>query len=259
MAEPEAAAIACGALENSREIGIIVDIGGGTSDFSVFKSDKNRVEILASHGVRVGGTDFDRAISIAQVMPLLGKGTLLRNEFGSGALPAPNAIFNDLATWEKIPFLYTGQNRRMVADMARQAREPEKLNRLVSVLCDELGHELAFGVERGKIAANSKNALSRIPLDEIERGLSAPLSPEALANILAPHAEALRAAAQETLQLAGLDASQIDRVVYVGGSSLMSVVSDTLRAEFKTARHSFAEVFTAVADGLVRASAQMWR
>jgi len=256
MAEPEAAAIACGALEHAKEIGIIVDIGGGTSDFSVFKSDRGSVEILASHGVRLGGTDFDRAISISQVMPLLGKGTLLRNEFGSGALPAPNAIFNDLATWEKIPFLYTGQNRRMVADMARQAREPKKLNRLVSILRDELGHELAFGVERGKIAANSKNARSRIPLDQIERGLSVSLPPEALAEILAPHADRLRAAAQETLQLAGLDASRIDRVIYVGGSSLMSVVSDTLRTEFQTARHSFAEVFTAVADGLARAAAR---
>jgi len=257
MAEPEAAAIACGALEHESEIGIIVDIGGGTSDFSVFRSGNDGVEILASHGLRLGGTDFDRAISIAQVMPLLGKGTRLRNEFGSGALTAPNAIFNDLATWEKIPFLYTGQNRRMVADMARQAHEPEKFSRLVSVLRDELGHELAFGVERGKIAANSENALSRIPLDQIERGLSAPLPPEALAKILAPHAEALRAGAQDTLRLAGLDASRIDQVIYVGGSSLMSVVSDTLRADFQTARHSFAEVFTAVADGLARAAARI--
>jgi len=115
---------------------------------------------------------------------------------------------------------------------------------------------LAFGVERGKIAANSKNARSRIPLDQIERGLSALLPPEALAEILAPHADRLRAAAQETLQLAGLEASRIDRVIYVGGSSLMSVVSDTLRTEFQTARHSFAEVFTAVADGLARAAAR---
>jgi hypothetical chaperone protein len=257
MAEPEAAAIANGALEHVREIGMIVDVGGGTSDFSVFRSGNDGVEILANHGVRIGGTDFDRAISFAQVMPLMGKGTRLRNVFGSGSLPAPNAIFNDLATWEKIPFLYTAQNRRMVADMVQVAHEPDKFNRLATVLQDELGHELAFGVEHGKIAANSQDAPSRIPLDQIERGLYAPLPPEALATILAPHAALLRDGARDTLQLAGLDAAQVNRVIYVGGSSLMSVVSDTMRAEFQNARHTFAEVFTAVTDGLARAAARI--
>ncbi len=257
MAEPEAAAIASGALEHSGEIGMIVDIGGGTSDFSVFRSDGDGVEILANHGVRIGGTDFDRAISFAQVMPLLGKGTHLRNVFGSGSLPAPNAIFNDLATWEKIPFLYTAQNRRMVADMARLAHVPEHFNRLATVLQDELGHELAFSVERGKIAANSQNAPSCIPLDQIERGLSAPLPSEALSKILAPYAAALSEGVQYTLQLAGLDAARVDRVIYVGGSSQMSIVSDTMRAELQNARHTFAEVFTAVTDGLARAAARI--
>ena len=103
MPEPEAAAIASGALEQSDEIGLIVDIGGGTSDFSLFRSSNERVAILANHGVRIGGTDFDRAINIDRVMPLLGKGTQLRKMMGPGSSPVPNAIFNDLATWEKIP------------------------------------------------------------------------------------------------------------------------------------------------------------
>lgn len=256
MAEPEAAAIANGALDHTGEIGLIVDIGGGTSDFSLFQSDNDGVEILVSHGVRIGGTDFDRAISFAEVMPFLGKGTSLKNVFGSGLLPAPNALFNDLATWEKIPFLYTAQNRRMVADMARQAREPEKFDRLATVLQDELGHELAFGVERGKISVNDKNGPSRISLNLIEPGLFAPLTSETLAKVLAPHATALRGGVQDTLRLAGLDAAQVDRVIYVGGSSLMSVVSATMRAELQDARHTFAEVFTAVADGLARAAAR---
>ena len=54
MDEPEAAAIASGALEQSGEVGLIVDIGGGTSDFSLFRSGENGVDILANHGVRVG-------------------------------------------------------------------------------------------------------------------------------------------------------------------------------------------------------------
>ncbi|MEP5383267.1 MAG: Hsp70 family protein [Shimia thalassica] len=256
MLEPEAAAIASGALDQSGEVGLIVDIGGGTSDFSLFRSCSDGVKILANHGVRIGGTDFDRAISIHQVMPLLGKGTQLRKTIGSGGTPVPTAIFNDVATWEKIPFLYTPQNRRLAVEMARLAYEPEKLCRLVTVLEDELGHELAFAVESGKMTANTGSAEAQILLDPIERHLSCPLSNTDLGEILAPYSHSLRTGAQETLRLAGVDAASVERVIYVGGSSLMSMVSEAMKKEFPSADHSFTEVFTAVTDGLAIASAR---
>ena len=254
--EPEAAAIASGALENAGEIGLIVDIGGGTSDFSVFRSGNSGVEILANHGVRVGGTDFDRAISIDRVMPLLGKDGALRKVMGPGTTPVPRAVFNDLATWEKIPFLYTAQTRRLIDEMLRLAIEPKKLGRLAAVLEHELGHEVAFAVEQGKIAANAGRDDSLIALNHIEKGLSAPLSPDALSSVLAPYATTLLVTAQETLDLAGLDAARIDRVIYVGGSSLMNMVTQTMEIRFPNATHTFTEVFSAVADGLALASAQ---
>lgn len=257
LAEPEAAAIAGGALEASGEVGLIVDIGGGTSDFSVFRSDGTGVAILATYGIRIGGTDFDRAISIDRVMPQLGKGTELRKALGPGTSPTPHAIFNDLATWEMIPFLYTAQNKRLVADMARMAVEPKKLNRLASVLDHELGHEVAFAVERGKIAANSGNEDAAIELEQIERGLRVPLPHTALASVLIPFAAALTQAAQVTLDQANLETAQIDRVIYVGGSSLMKLVTEAMQAQFPNAEHRFSEVFTAVTDGLALASADL--
>lgn len=254
MPEPQAAAIASGALDQSGGIGLIVDVGGGTSDFSLFRSGANGVEILANHGVRIGGTDFDRAINIDRVMPLLGKGSVLRKVMGDGTSPTPNAIFNDLATWEKIPFVYTPQNSRMVAEMVHLAQEPEKLSRLATVLEDELGHDLAFATERGKIAANGGQDDPRIMLDMIQRGLSAPLTPQDLDDSLSRHGDQLSEGAQVTLGMAGLRADQVDQVIYVGGSSLMTMVSDRMRALFPDAQHSFSEVFTAVADGLAIAA-----
>ena len=256
MAEPEAAAIASGALQQPGEIGLVVDIGGGTSDFSIFHSDDGRVEILANHGVRIGGTDFDQAISISQVMPLLGKGSQLRKVFGQGTSPVPNAIFNDLATWEKIPFIYTGQNRILSAEMARLAVEPDKLERLAKVINGQLGHELAFVVENGKVKANSGQERSNILLDLLEPGLTAPLPTQDLLSILAPYGTALQTAVHETLQLADLSQERIDRVIYVGGSSLMKLVSHAMIPVFPNAQHSFSEVFTAVTDGLALAAAQ---
>jgi hypothetical chaperone protein len=254
MPEPQAAAIASGALEEDGMTGLIVDVGGGTSDFSLFRSDRDGVTILANYGVRIGGTDFDRAISIDWVMPQLGKGTELRKTFGSGSTPTPNHIFNDLATWEKIAFLYTPQNRRLAADMLRLAHQPEKLARLAKVLEDELGHDISFAVERGKIAANGGAERPSILLDRIDPGLVIPLSADALTESLARHADALASGARETLRIAGLDVACVEKVVYVGGSSLMALVSETMKHQFPHAVHSYSEVFTAVADGLAIAA-----
>ncbi|WP_270728320.1 Hsp70 family protein [Shimia sp. Alg240-R146] len=254
VAEPEAAAIADGALVDGDGIGLIVDIGGGTSDFSLFRSHHGAVDILANHGVRIGGTDFDRALSFGEVMPHLGKGSLLRDHFGPGCFPTPNAIFNDLATWEKIPFLYTAQTQRKVAEMLKQAEEPQKLSRLADVLRDELGHDIAFATETGKIAANGNANDPLISLTTVESGLTVALPPAKLTEILSPFGDDMRQGVIDTLDIAGLKADKIDRVIYVGGSSLLTVVSDAVKTVTPNAAHSFSEVFTAVTDGLARAT-----
>lgn len=255
LPEPEAAALASHGMGRAGELGLIVDIGGGTSDFSLFRSHGDGLEILASHGIRLGGTDFDRLLSLAHAMPALGLGGALRREMGPGLLPVPNAIYVDLATWARIAFLYTPETRRMAAGMARMAVEPRKLGRLVAVLDEELGHELAFAVERGKIEANAGDG-ARIAMGFIEPGLAQPITPAALAAVLADCGVALHAAAAETLRLAGVAPGQVGSVILVGGSSLMGLVGDAALRLCPEARLLRASAFTAVVDGLAIAAAR---
>lgn len=253
MHEPEAALRAAAPAPGT---GLIVDIGGGTSDFTAFEQDAGgATRILASHGVRLGGTDFDRQLSIRHVMPLLGRGSQIRNAFGGGALPAPNRLFNDLATWQMIPFLYAPDSRRAAQDLAANAVEPEKLARLVSVLEDELGHELAFAVEHGKIRANAGDGTALIDLKLLQRGLSVPLDAAAMTQTLAEQTTAIGACAAETLAQAGLAAEKVDRIVLVGGSSLLASVQAEMRALCPNARLETENAMTAVAGGLALASA----
>jgi len=254
MYEPEAAARAT-VLDAG--IGLIVDIGGGTSDFSLFRQhDTGETEILASYGLRIGGTDFDRRLSIDHVMPLLGRGSAIRNAFGLGTLPAPAKIFNDLATWQMIPFLYAADSRHKARDLADNAAEPDKLARLVTVLEDELGHDVAFAVERGKIQSNQPDhPAPRIDLKELERGLMVPLTAEALQTSLQTQVQEIATGAAETLKLAGLSADQVDRIVLVGGSSLMAVVEQQMRRLCPDAQVHKANAMTAVADGLAISAA----
>lgn len=254
LAEPEAAALASHTMGSADQIGLIVDIGGGTSDFSIFRGQGAQLEILANHGIRLGGTDFDYAVSLAHAMPLLGLGGELRREMGKGLLPVPRAPFIDLATWAKIPFLYTTKTRSMVSDMARMAVDRAKMDRFATVLEMELGHELAFAIERAKIAINNTERAEDIDMGFIEKNLSKIATPESLNAALTASQAQLGKAAAASLDMAGVMPSDIGRVILVGGSSLMSFVSDEMRALCPDAEILRSQAFTAVVDGLALAT-----
>ena len=255
MFEPEAAALATQFI-GDEGLSLIVDIGGGTSDFSVFRSGTDGVEVLASHGVRVGGTDFDKRLSVDHVMPLLGRGALIRKEMGSGTMTLPNSMFQQLATWEQIPFMYGHDVKRDVARMQRLAVDPPVLARLSYLLEMELGHDVAFAVEAGKIKANSGDgAEARIDLSILEKGVFAPLGRDQLAVSLAEHVQEVVAAALATFEQADCTAEQINRIIFVGGSSLLRPIQSAMQTACVNAELAYADAFTAVIDGLALASA----
>ena len=79
--EPIAAALDYEQRITQESLVLVVDIGGGTSDFTVVRlgpgrgaQADRRHDILATTGVHVGGTVFDLALNLQQVMPLLGLG-----------------------------------------------------------------------------------------------------------------------------------------------------------------------------------------
>ncbi|EYD75968.1 Putative heat shock protein YegD [Rubellimicrobium mesophilum DSM 19309] len=251
LTEPEAAARACGVRDG---LGIVVDIGGGTSDFAVFAAEAGRTRVLASEGVRVGGTDADKALSLAHAMPLLGMGTRLKAQIGSAMHEVPVAPFHDLATWERIGFLQTPEMTREAARMWRLAERPERIGRLQTVLESGLGFDLAFAVEEGKIAANG--GMGRIDLAVIEPGLGAPLDAERLARDLGPLTEAIAAGALRATKHAGVAPEAVTHVVHVGGSSLLDPIRRAMADLFPRARPVETAAFTAVAEGLALAAGE---
>lgn len=252
LAEPEAAALAAGATDG---LSLIVDIGGGTSDFTLFQSDGGKMKVLASHGIRIGGTDFDKALSLAHVMPLLGMGGELRNLLGKGRNSVPPSLYLDLASWEKIAFVYGADSLRDARQMLKLAVDPYRMQRLVTVLEMHLGHDLAFMVEAAKITANG-SGMGEINLSVIEPGLQPPLSEADLMTGLWPMVERIGQAASDTAEMAGVAENAVDRVVFVGGSSLIGVLDRLMRVRFQNAGFEYSEVFTAVVDGLALATAE---
>jgi hypothetical chaperone protein len=250
--EPEAAALASRDVLDAGDLGLIVDIGGGTSDFTLFRQQGDAgIELLGSYGVRVGGTDFDRRINISRVMPQLGMGSDIRHAFGNDTHIAPNAIFNDLATWAKIPFVYGPDTRRAAKDLEKYAVHPTRLARLVKVLEEELGHDLAFAVEAGKIMANTlgvENPVIKVGMLKPRAVL--PLPTEMMTKKLSKLADQIGEAALEACARADVKPEAVNKLIFVGGSSLMHVVEDALTTRLPSAQVHRGAAMTAIVDGL---------
>ena len=166
--EPIAAALDYERTIAQEEIALIADIGGGTSDFSIVRLSPERhlkaeraQDILANDGVRIGGTDFDRQLSLGTIMPLLGYRTAMKR----AGLDVPSGYFHDLATWSNINRMYESKVMNEVRQVRYEAKQPELLDRLVRVLDEQRGHTLAMDIEGAKIG------LSDAQKDEDRAGL----------------------------------------------------------------------------------------
>lgn len=250
--EPIAAALAYEAQINAEQIALIADIGGGTSDFSIVRIGPDRArraeradDILANDGLRIGGTDFDRLLSLEAVMPHLGyRSPLLRP-----GLLTPNHLYVDLATWAKINFLYSPAVLNDVERLAKEAKHPQLIRRLATVLEDHLGHALAMKVEEAKIALSGSSTFD-IDLSLVEKGLDAPSTRGRLATAVADPVERLAAMTTDCLRQAGLRADQVDAIFLTGGSTLLPAVRGAITGALPEARIVEGDKFGAVGLGL---------
>jgi hypothetical chaperone protein len=250
--EPIAAARHYEATATREELVLVGDIGGGTSDIAVIrvgpdrrKLADRRADILASGGARIGGTDFDAALSLAGVMPLLGLGTRLVGK----NLPMPRRLFHDLATWATINWVYTRANLAEARELAADAREPEKVNRLVTAIAGRHGHRIAFAVEDAKIALSDIDE-ARIPLPFLDDGLHAPVTRGGFETSIAEKTARLQALATGAIADAGAAPGRIDTIFLTGGSCRVPAVREAIRRAAPDARIAGSSDFLSVALGL---------
>jgi len=148
-------------------------------------------DILASHGVHIAGTDFDRHVELAAILPLAGFRA-------RGPKPAerevPSKVYFDLATWHLINTVYTPQRVMELRSMKSFYADPALHARLMTVVDERLGHALMAEAEAAKIA--------------VAEGRAAPIDLDAMAY-------GLRTVLQEADAMAAIEAD-LERIVQAG-------------------------------------------
>jgi len=250
--EPIAAALDYERQVTSEKLALIVDLGGGTSDFSVVRVSPERAraadrsgDILATAGVHIGGTDFDRLLSMTKVMPELGLGTMTRD----GKRHLPVAPYYDLSTWHRINRLYNAQTLRDLRGTRNEAQARERVETMIALIEDRLGHQLVGAVEAAKITLSDADTVD-FGFAVRDKTLATVMSVADLEKALAASVKRIEETIGETLRRAGVALVDVDSLILTGGSTQVPAIARRLEAMFPEAELVRTDVLGSVGLGL---------
>lgn len=251
--EPVAAGLEFEATLTDEKRVLVVDIGGGTTDCSVllmgpqWRARHDREQSLLGHsGCRVGGNDLDIALAFKSLMPLLGMGGETAKGIALPLLPWWNAVaINDVPAQTDF---YSAANGRLLRDLARDARDAEKVSLLYKVWQQRLSYRLVRSAEESKIAL-SENALIDTTLPFISDELATAITQDGLeAALNQPLTRIL-----EQVQLALENSSEKPDIIYLtGGSARSPLIKKALAAQLPGIPIAGGDDFGSVTAGLAR-------
>lgn len=210
MQEPVAAVMSVMRHRKSDGTFLVYDLGGGTLDIAIATSIKGRVSLQAHGGIAMcGGTDFDRILLDNVVKPWL---------FDNFKLP------DDLTVNPKY---------KKLMRMALSATERAKI---------------ALSSSEESIIASMDSDLGKDEEDE-DIYLDIPIVRATLDDLITERINDSINAARETMEKAGLNANDIERIVFVGGPTQYKPLRDKVSFELGIAASTDVNPMTAVAEG----------
>jgi len=211
MQEPVAAIMAIMRARKTDGAFVVYDLGGGTLDIAVAQSVAGRVNLLAHGGIAMcGGRDFDRLLVEEVVRPWLAANFDLPEELeGDKQLSA-------------LPRLAAWAAEQAKIDLSAREESKISLTEETARLRDRSGRDIYLDIP-----------VQRTILDRL-------IDKKVTDSI---------AAALETLQKAGLTASDVDRVVFVGGPTHYKPLRDRIVAGLGIPGSTDVNPMTAVAEG----------
>ena len=252
--EPIAAAFTHEQKLTYEQLAFVVDIGGGTSDFTVIKLSPERKlkqdrtdDVLAHTGVHIGGNDFDKALSMNTFMPYFGLGTEYKSRDRNILLPT--GPFFSLSTWHSVNDVYNYNTMNQVQGYVIWGIEPEKTKRLYEIIQKHLGHKNLEYVERTKIAL-SADTKHDVILDFLSDTPTIHATRESFEHAIAQDVNKIETAVKECLKNAKVDKNDIQLVILTGGSTEIPYINNIMKSFFPNARLSTENKLASVGLGL---------
>jgi len=230
---------------------LTVDFGGGTLDFSILRAMGDDFDVIATHGVALGGDHIDQRLFRTLLFPALGKGEIWRRRgFDKEEIETrfPFEDYEDLLLNWAVTYLLN-QNKYttpMMDCIERGGPGAHKFRRLRELIQQNLSYTVFQSIKDFKAALSSADeAVLDIPEIDVEIKLTRAHFEELIGDLLKQFEQGV----DDTLTKSGLASHDIDLVLRTGGSSLIPAVRRILENRFpgRVVEH---DPFTSVAAGL---------
>jgi len=256
--EPVAAALHYEAeLVKQEEYVLVFDFGGGTLDTTIVRvSPQNhqrgdrKDDILATSGRVIGGNTFDEEIMEHKLFKYFGENA----RWSEQRLNLPNHIFEMLRRWYTIPNLQQSRVYRFLDDISRVSDGRKQIKALECLIRKNYGYSLFQEIEQAKVALSNEWE-TRISFFQESIAIDEYISRINFETFITGHLRQIEKCIDETLQLAGMETTQIGAVLRTGGSSYIPAVQKMLERKFGRQTLRFQDAFSNVASGLGVAAA----
>lgn len=240
--EPVAAALDYAQTLSKPQDVVIFDFGGGTLDIAVMRLGAGERTVLASGGVDIAGSDFDRAIIEKRMLPHFGLGQVTHH-------PQLLEMVRAVPDWMALPELATPINRGTLEKAIRAGLAPARLKALESLIYNDLAFTFYNRVEAAKIALSNEGAVvismddKGIPLWELYTRFQ-------FERDIQHFVGEVEKVLMGTLAVSGLEPGAVDAVVKTGGSSNIPLFTAMLSRIFGAQKVKQSNAFSSVVAGL---------
>lgn len=255
LPEPLAAALDLRTRLTEMKTVLVVDLGGGTSDFTVIRIGPKEFEdadVLAIGGVSVAGDAVDGEFMKFHVAPFLGSKVKYRVPMGSNVLEMPKSLLDHICSPADLAQLRRSDHLeffRSVQKWSVREEDKEKLERLFVLVEDQLGFAIFEEIDRLKRALGEKVEAS-FNFQAAGAEISFALARADFDASIARPIDQILTAMDETMTAAGLTPDQIDMVYCTGGTSKLGTVQKALSLRFPREKILKRDFFHSVIQGL---------
>jgi len=253
--EPIAAAFTYERLIQEEQLVFVGDFGGGTADFTLMRLGKGqtggdrRGDIIATHGVRVGGDDLDADMAWHKVVGHFGLG-LEYDSTGRGKwLPVPSHHYSKFCRWENHAFLNSPSMMMEIQKYFDLTREDKRIGDFMQVLQNNLGYSLFRRIEEAKKDLSTQNeALIEFAAKDV--AIKESVGIEEFGNFIQGRGKQIEEAIRRLLTVSKTKVADVDAVFLTGGTSLVRPVRTLVESIFGPGKINDHDAFTSVAEGL---------
>ncbi len=253
--EPIAAAFTYERAISKKEMVLVADLGGGTSDFTLMKLSPSKLksvhrkeDIIGQGGIYIGGDNFDSSIMWDKGTYHFGRG-LTYKDFDN-TVEVPKSFYLNITSWEKMNFFDSLRLQSALDKFDYLTGRNPRFKNLISLVRNNLGYSVFQSIEKAKIELSEKE---KVNFEYAQSGIefNEAISIEEFSKeIIGEDVQKIRAYLLDFLDKSNTKPAAIDTVFMTGGTSMVKPIKKFMVDLFGENAVKSGDNFNSVANGL---------